>query len=311
MTPASARPRDDRGRLVSGDAPRDERRAIVAERRRRVPPRPSRSGSARAISAARSNAHSGIACDRGPQADGVRARREVRDRIAPRRASARTSRPARTSCCDEVARAGRRGAAPGSATTSAPVPSGPQSHFWPGDGVEVESRRVDRHRADRLRAVDEDREAGRRAELVHGKHLPRRPEDVGEREQPRARRDGGDDPLGIGLDDDDLRARRVQRPDQPEVLVGRRDDLVAPRRGRARRERCCSRPSSTPSARPARRRRRRARRPRRGAPPARRGAARTARSSRAPSRRPAPRRRASRRSSRVRAGPTLPACRYA
>ena len=52
---------------------------------------------------------------------------------------------------------------------------------------------------------------------------------MGERDEPRPRRDRSDDPLGIGLDDDDACAGRVQRPDEPEVLVGRRDHLVAGR----------------------------------------------------------------------------------
>ena len=98
--------------------------------------------------------------------------------------------------------------------------------FLPGDGVEVEPIRVDRNCAHRLRAVDEDRDAGRSPQLVHGKHGAGRPEDVRDRDQARARGDRRCDVLRIRLHDHDPRTRGVQRAEQPEVLVGRRDQLV-------------------------------------------------------------------------------------
>ena len=61
---------------------------------------------------------------------------------------------------------------------------------------------------------------------MHGKDRTRRPEDVRDGNQSRPGSDGGDDPLRIRLDDHDGRSRHVQRPEEPEVLVGRGDDLV-------------------------------------------------------------------------------------
>ena len=88
-------------------------------------------------------------------------------------------------------------------------PLRPAEPLLAGDRVEVEPSRVDRDRPDRLRAVDEDRQPRSLPELVDRKHLPRRPEDVGEREEPRARRDRRDDRLRIRFDDDD-RARETR-----------------------------------------------------------------------------------------------------
>ena len=107
------------------------------------------------------------------------------------------------------------------------MPSGPQSHFWPDSGEEVEPARIDRDDADRLGAVDENRQASPLAQLVHREQLARRPEHVRQGQEPRARRDRRHDLVRIGRDDDDASLRRVQRAEQAEVLVRRRDHLVA------------------------------------------------------------------------------------
>ena len=62
---------------------------------------------------------------------------------------------------------------------------------------------------------------------MHREHGAGRPEDVRDGDEPRPRRDRLDDPLGLWLGDHDPRAGGVQRADEPEVLVRRRDHLVA------------------------------------------------------------------------------------
>ena len=57
-------------------------------------------------------------------------------------------------------------------------------------------------------------------------HRPGRPEDVRDRDQPRSRGHGGGDALGIRIRDHDARAGGMERPQQPEVLVGGGDQLV-------------------------------------------------------------------------------------
>ena len=59
-----------------------------------------------------------------------------------------------------------------------------------------------------------------------GRTPSRRPDHLGKRQQARPRRDGCADRVRVGLDDDDPRAGDGERPEQPEVLVGRRHDLV-------------------------------------------------------------------------------------
>ena len=95
-----------------------------------------------------------------------------------------------------------------------------------GDREEVEPGGIDRDRADRLRAVDEHGDPGLLAQLAHGQHAPRRPEHLRQRQQPRPGRDRGADRVGLGIDDDDPGPRRGERPEEAEMLVGRRDDLV-------------------------------------------------------------------------------------
>ncbi len=104
---------------------------------------------------------------------------------------------------------------------------GPAQPLLTRDRVEVDAVRVHRHRAHRLRAVDEHGDPGRRAQLLDGQHRARRPQDVRDGEQARARGDRRRDVLGIRLGDDDRRARHVQRSEQSEVLVRGGDDLVA------------------------------------------------------------------------------------
>ena len=64
-------------------------------------------------------------------------------------------------------------------------------------------------------------------ELVHRQHGAGRPEDVRDSDEPRPRGDRIDDLLGLGVSHHDARARGVQRADEAEVLVRRRDHLVA------------------------------------------------------------------------------------
>ena len=57
-------------------------------------------------------------------------------------------------------------------------------------------------------------------------HGSGRPEHLRGRDQPRPRRDGREDRVRVGLDDDHTGRRGADRAEQPEVLVGRRHDLV-------------------------------------------------------------------------------------
>ena len=65
------------------------------------------------------------------------------------------------------------------------------------------------------------------AELGEREHRTGRPEHLRRRDQPRPGRDGGEDRVGVGRRRRRPRAGRAERPEEPEVLVGRRDDLVA------------------------------------------------------------------------------------
>jgi hypothetical protein len=80
---------------------------------------------------------------------------------------------------------------------------GPAQPLLAGDGVVVEAGRVDRHGTDGLSTVDEDRQRGSRSQLVNREHGTRRPEDVREGDQARSLRDGREDAIGLGVDDDD------------------------------------------------------------------------------------------------------------
>ncbi len=110
---------------------------------------------------------------------------------------------------------------------------GPARPLLAGDRVVVERGRVDLDRASRLGAVDQDRQAGFLPQLRDWKQVAGHPRDVRQREQARARPDLGEEPLERlrGLEaprrrDPDTRPRRVQRPEQPEVLLVRGHDLV-------------------------------------------------------------------------------------
>ena len=63
-------------------------------------------------------------------------------------------------------------------------------------------------------------------QLGHRQRRARRPDHVRDGDQSRPRPDRGQDRLGLRRHDDDARTRRVQRPDQAEVLRVGRDDLV-------------------------------------------------------------------------------------
>ena len=216
-------PRDDVGRLVGGDAPGHERRALVryddvaagfGERaaealghllRSRVSPLRNRG-------------------DRGAEARHRSLRSEVRvEARGPVLGAVRTV--GLVALLGEVARA-RDAQRLGVGDDERSRPLRAAQPLLPGHRVVVETGRVDVDDADRLRAVDEDRETGPSAKLVHGQDRARRPEDVRDGDEPRAGRHCRDDPLRIRLDDDDPRSGRVERADEPEVLVRRRDDLV-------------------------------------------------------------------------------------
>jgi hypothetical protein len=77
-----------------------------------------------------------------------------------------------------------------------------------------------------LRAVDEHRHAGLLAKLPYRQHATGRPEHLREREQPRPWRHRRHERLRLGVRDDDAGAARVDRPEQAEVLLPRRHDLV-------------------------------------------------------------------------------------
>ena len=122
-------PLDDVGGLVRRRRARRTSVARSSGRRRRGLHRRAATRKRSAISL-RARAPRRDRCDRRPQpGDGAR-RREIR--VEPRRAVLRLEASVLlVRLLREVARAAQRGARPGSATTSAPVPSGPQSHFCP------------------------------------------------------------------------------------------------------------------------------------------------------------------------------------
>ena len=102
---------------------------------------------------------------------------------------------------------------------------GPAEPLLAGDRVVVESLEIDRDDAYRLRAVDEDRKSDSALSSCR-KHLAGRPQDVRERQQTR--------PPGVtasrirsGSGGTTTTARHsVERPEETEVLVRRRYDLV-------------------------------------------------------------------------------------
>ncbi len=96
----------------------------------------------------------------------------------------------------------------------------------PRDREEVDAGRRRRHGADGLRAVGEHRHPGLRPELGEREHGTGRPEHLRGRDEPCPRRHRRDDRVRLGRDDHDLGPRDGERPEQAEVLVGRRHDLV-------------------------------------------------------------------------------------
>ena len=144
--------------------------------------------------------------ERGEQSRERRRRPPARGRSGRRPASGRRSRRART-------RPVRGSSEP---TTSRALRVGdderagrirPAEPLLARDREVVEAGRVDGDRAHRLRAVDEHGNARLVPQLAHGQHAPGRPDHLGQREQPRSRRDGGANRVGLGRDDDDPRAR--------------------------------------------------------------------------------------------------------
>ncbi len=100
-------------------------------------------------------------------------------------------------------------------------------------GVVVVRLCIDRDRADRLRAVDEERHIQRRLQFRKRYGMSLDPEDVGHRDEPRSRPDLGEDRvecLGGGpvphFRHPNVCPRRMERTEQPEVLGVGRDDLV-------------------------------------------------------------------------------------
>ena len=101
---------------------------------------------------------------------------------------------------------------------------GPAQPFLARDRVVVERTGLDRDHTRRLCAVDEDREPGLGLDPDGIERVAGHPGDVRDRDQPRSVGDRFEDPvLGRG---DDSRTRRVERPDQAEVLDIARHDLV-------------------------------------------------------------------------------------
>ena len=102
------------------------------------------------------------------------------------------------------------------ATTSAPGRVRPAEPLLAGDREVVESGRADRDRAHRLGTVDEHGDAGLLAELAHGQDAPRRPDHLGQREQPRPGRDGGGIASGSGATTTTLAPDVASGPSRPK-----------------------------------------------------------------------------------------------
>ena len=248
ITPASASRRDDVRRLVCRRRARRRASRGSRVRRRPAPPRRGASRKRSASSAARSYAHAGIACESRPAARPCARRREVR--VEPRRAVLRHERAVRlVRLLREVARPRdaerardrRRRARPfprGRRATSAPRPcsSRAPTRRRPSRRPTARRRRGSAARSSRgarARAAPHPSSRGRgTARAAASAVSPPR----------RSARDPGSTTTTFAPD-------VCSGPEEAEVLVGRRDDLVVRRRGRVRRGRCCSRPSSTPSAR--------------------------------------------------------------
>ena len=100
----------------------------------------------------------------------------------------------------------------------------PAEPLLTGDRVVVERAYLDRDHPRRLCAVDEDRQPGLGLDSSRIERVARHPGDVRDRDQPRPVRDRLENPV-LGRSDDS-RARRVEGPDQAEVLAVARHDLV-------------------------------------------------------------------------------------
>ena len=138
--------------------------------------------------------------------------------------------------------------APGAATRArgptyrTPVPVGPSSDLWPGNGQQIDVHRldVDRHDAGRLRRIDQKEQivlAGDAADLGDRLHGAEHVAGVRQGDEPRLRRDGLANVVGIdraaavGRDarqrDASGQLHRPQRPADAVVLQVGGDDVIA------------------------------------------------------------------------------------
>ena len=212
--------------LVGRHAPGDERRALLGDDDVLLRPRP---GAARKpLGHGRSALEAPTAAPRRARraARRARVRRQVRVEACGTVAAARTRRPARSAAArGSSGRADAERVRVGDDERARPLRAA--EPLLPGDRVEVEPARVDRDRPDRLRAVDEDRAVPCGAlRSCTGSTAP-----VVQRTcESASRRVRGVTAAtmrsGSGSTTTTRAPGRVQRADEPEVLVRRRDDLV-------------------------------------------------------------------------------------
>ena len=128
----------------------------------------------------------------------------------------------------------------------------PAEPLLPGDREEVDSVERRRDRAHRLGAVRQHRHAAPLPQLRKREDGSGRPEHLRGRDQPRPRRDGREDRVRVGLDDDAHEPAR-RRPGRAARNARRSSSRSRPRaRGPGRGARSRSRPSSSRSGRPGR-----------------------------------------------------------
>src|SRR5439155_11292460 len=89
--------------------------------------------------------------------------------------------------------------------------------FLRGDGVEVGAGKVNRNRARRLGAVDEERRPVRPSQARQVEPAAGRPEDVRDGDQASSRRYGGEQRVLVRLRHDDAGSSGLQRSEQTEV----------------------------------------------------------------------------------------------
>ena len=309
ITPALAEPRDD-GRRLLLDAGRNE--TIVERRLGRHhldARRRGAHGSARAPAAACSNAHAGGRSSAVEQARERARRPSSRARTARRRRRGVERAVRLVARLREVAR--RRDTEPlrvahdersGGVRAAEPLLPGDREEVDPVDVVGIAP-------TDCAPSASTGTPLAL-AQLGQREDGAGRPQHLRDRDQPRPRRDRGEDRVRVGLDDDDPRRRGAERAEQPEVLVGRRHDLVVGPEAEAAEHDRAAVGRRVRSGRPGRLGRRPGRRTRgarlaerHASPRSTRSAARPARDRRRPRRRRVRRRRAS--------GPNVPAFRYA